>query len=504
MQLLVRYRLEILAFCLIVLFFFVTRLVALLAIPMFTDEAIYLRWAQIAKQDAAWRFISLTDGKQPFFIWLVMVAMRFVQDPLLAGRLVSVGAGLGSLIGLFFLGRELFRNHWVGIISTSLYALYPFALVYDRMALYDGLVGTFAIWSLFLAVLLARRIQLDLSLLLGMVLGGGVLNKSIGFLSIYLLPLSLFLFDWRGGKRRRRFLKWCFFMLVSVVLAYSFYSILRLSPFFHIIKQKDALFVYPLNEWLAHPFEFFWGNLWIGQRDWLLRYMKIPVLVLVVASFFIRREFLREKVLLVLWFAVPFAALALFGKTLYPRFTFFMTLSLIPLAGFSLYWIQKSLKRFHFFFASFLILFSWFRTDYLILTNFERSGIPKADIHQYLTDWPAGGGIKEAVAFFEEEGRKGKLVIGTQGTFGLMPYSLEIYLVKNPNVRIVGFWPIEETVPQELTEASRRMPTYVIFYQPCKECPKVGEAPKSWKVTVVWQYKKMGDEKYLTIYRVNP
>src|SRR6266571_4238197 len=85
-----------------VLYFF-TRFYNILGLPIFTDEAIYVRWAQIAANDASWRFISLTDGKQPMFIWIGMILMKLIHDPLLAGRMVSVIAGFFSMVGLFFL-----------------------------------------------------------------------------------------------------------------------------------------------------------------------------------------------------------------------------------------------------------------------------------------------------------------------------------------------------------------------------------------------------------------
>ncbi len=92
----------------IVLYLF-TRLSSILSLPIFTDEAIYVRWSQIASNDANWRFISLTDGKQPMFVWIAMILLKFIKEPLLAGRLVSVGAGFASLVGIFFLTSEIFN-----------------------------------------------------------------------------------------------------------------------------------------------------------------------------------------------------------------------------------------------------------------------------------------------------------------------------------------------------------------------------------------------------------
>lgn len=482
--------------------FFATRLLSIMELPIFTDEALYVRWAQIAKNDANWRFISLTDGKQPMLIWLVMIMMRFVDDPLLAGRIVSVISGFLSMIGLFFLGRELFKNRWIGLITSALYVFYPFALVYDRMALYDSLVGAFAVWSLCLTVLLARRLRLDVALLLGMTIGGGVLNKTSGFFSLYLLPFSLLLFDWHKKHMVIRVITWVGLALIVLSLTYGYYSILRLSPFFHIIDEKNALFVYPFKEWIKHPFYYFVDN-WSGLWNWFITYMTWPVLLLLVGSFFVYRQFSREKIMLVLWFLLPFAALALFGRTLYPRFIFFMTLPLLPLIALSLYRLRQSIKNTVFFVLCCLLAGSIFlRTDYLILTNFAKAPIPVSDLNQYIDDWPSGGGVAQSVAFFKKEAEKGKIYIATQGTFGLLPHALEIYLVDNPNITLAGFWPIEETMPSEVIEKSKIMPTYFVFYQPCNPCKNIGEAPATWPVKTILQSQKGDKVRYFTLYQV--
>lgn len=500
-----KHKFEIIVLAILVLVYFIFRLLSVLSLPIFTDEAIYIRWAQIAKQDANWRFISLTDGKQPMFIWLTIVTLRFIQDPLLAGRVVSVGAGFFTLIGMFFLGREIFKNNKIGLISSALYVVFPMSLVYDRMALYDGLVGSFAVWSLFLIVQLARKVQLDVALILGMVMGGGVLTKTSGFFSIYLLPLSLILFNLREKQTKKRILKWIFLAIIAVTLAYGFYSILRLSPFFHIIAEKNAIFVYPLKDWLDHPFNFFIGN-WKAFWDWVNRYLTWPLLALALSSFFISKSFIREKIFLFLWFIIPIIALGLFGRTIYPRFIFFMLLSLLPLIAFSLVSIYPRLKRTSLFIIfCFLIFLLPLKTDFFILTDFSQAFIPVSDIRQYHNDWPAGVGIKESVEFFKKEAEKGKIYIATQGTFGLMPFAYEIYLVQNPNITIEGIWPIEDVIPQKIIEKSKQMPTYFVFYQPCSQCPHIGSAPTTWKqLELVQRFKKDYLERYLSLYKVLP
>ena len=500
-----KHRLEIVLLVLITGVFFASRLYNIVSLPIFTDEAIYIRWSQIAKQDANWRFISLTDGKQPMFVWISMIFMHFVKDPLLAGRLVSVFAGFFTMIGLFFLGREIFKSRFIGIASAVLYTIYPFALVYDRMALYDSLVGTFAVWGLYFIILLARRVRLDVALILGMVLGGGVLTKTTGFLSIYLLPFSLLLFDWQKTQRAKRLLKLFGLGIAAVVLTYGFYSILRLSPFFHIITDKNALFVYPLKEWLEHPYRFLYGNL-RGEWDWLWRYLTFSGILLLALSLFPDRKFQKEKIFLFLWFLTPFILLALFGRVLYPRFIFFMTLPLLALISFSLLRLKELLKN-KILLVGCILFFSIvpLYSDYLIIADFSHASIPVSDLRQYNNDWPAGGGVRESIQFFKEQAKKGKIYIGTQGTFGLLPYALEIYLLGDPNITIEGLWPIEATIPQKVKEKSQKMPTYFIFYQPCNYCKFVGTAPVTWNsLNIIYQYKKAYGVRYYSLYQVLP
>src|SRR5256885_6821608 len=232
--------------------FFITRLLHLLSLPIFTDEAIYVRWAQIAKNDASWRFISLTDGKQPMFVWAAIISMKFIHDPLLAGRIVSVVAGLLSTIGMYFLGNEIFKNRKIGILASMVYVLFPFALVYDRLAIYDSLVAMFIIWSLYFEILLIRNIRLDIAMILGMVIGGGMLTKTSADFALAFLPVSLLLFNFKDKKRKEKLIKWAIFAVVTIIIANGMYAILRLSPFYYIIGQKNLTFIYSTQEWILN------------------------------------------------------------------------------------------------------------------------------------------------------------------------------------------------------------------------------------------------------------
>lgn len=499
LSLLTKYRTQILIWGSFILLYFATRLYKIMSLPIFTDEAIYTRWSQIARFDPNWRFISLTDGKQPLFVWFDMVIMRFTSDPLLAGRLVSAFAGLGTMIGLYFLGRVLFTKR-VGIIASLLYILYPFALVYDRMALYESLVAMFSIWSLVFIIYLVKYKRLDIALILGMILGGGVLTKTSGFLSIYLMPFSLILFNFKEKKWKENLVKWGGLAAISVIFAYAYYSILRLSPFLHIVSEKNAIFVYTFSQWLSHPFNFFQGNI-LGLWDWTMTYLTWPILFLIGFSFIDRKD-LRKKLLLFTWFVLPFLALALFGRILYPRFILFMTMPLLVLAALSLDKFLIKIKGTVFKVLIFLVFTSFFiGTDYYILNNFARAPIPYSDLEQYINGWPSGGGIREIIKILENEAKNEKIYVASLGTFGSLPtYNVEIYLGDNKNIDKEGIYPVPSEIPENLLKRAKAMPTFLFFSNQDEFESQI----KTWPLKLLVEYKKgIGDSKS-RLYRVTP
>jgi 4-amino-4-deoxy-L-arabinose transferase-like glycosyltransferase len=488
----------------ILILYFILRLTNILTLPIFTDEAIYVRWSQIAANDASWRFISLTDGKQPMFVWVAMILIKLIKDPLLAGRVVSVAAGFVSTIGMFFLANELFRNKKIGLLASLIYVLYPFSLVYDRLALYDSTVAMFIIWSLYFEILLVRHLRLDLAMILGMVVGGGMLTKTSADFAFILLPFSLLLFNFKDKQWKNNLWRWILYALVSVIIANIIYTILRLSPFYHIIGEKNYTFIYTVQEVLKNPFSNFINN-FINQFGWLITYATIPFFVLVVAAFILRKKYFLELLLLGCWFIVPFTALALFGKVIYPRFTLFMTMPLLALAAFGLYGIVTMIKTKWVQIVLFVIFLTSFTVnDFLIVTNFPKAMIPQSDREQLITGWPSGIGVNETMQFINQQSQNHKIYIATAGTFGLMPYALEIYTQHNPNVTIKGFWPVKDQAPEDLLQAAKSMPTYVVFYQDCPPCELTGLAPKAWPLKQVMQFKREDGNSYYTLYQVLP
>lgn len=482
----------------LIIIFFITRFINLTIIPIFTDEAIYLRWAQIALSDPRWRFISLIDGKQPLLIWLFLPALKLINDPLVAGRVVSVIAGFLGFLGIAVFSRVLTQSMKGAVIGALLYLVIPFFLMYDRLALYDALLTTISIWTLFLSYLYAKKQQLDLALLLGTAIGAGLLTKSSANFFLYLLPVSLILVDWKKNRRQKLF-KWLGLSFVVIIQSQIYNNILRLSEFRHVVAQKNLTFIYSFSDFFSNPFLSVGGNL-KGLTSWLVGYLTLPLTIVIIISiiWYLRKNF-REAIFFLSYFLVPFMALAFFGRIIYPRFIIFMVPPLmIMMTVFILHLWSESKNRHLFLLVSLLVLLPALNFNFKTLTDPIHAPMPLADRQQLINDWPAGYGIREIVLFFREEAKNKSIIVGTEGTFGLFPMALELYLGKDPNITFKPYWPLNE-FPDELIRFASEKPTFLVFKER-QQVPK----EQNWPINLINEYQRGDGPTYLKLYRVIP
>lgn len=486
---------EIILIILIATGTFITRIINLLNIPIFTDEAIYIRWAQIGLSDPSHRYIALTDGKQPLLTWLMYPWLKVFSDPLMAGRFVSVLSGVTAVIGLYFVARNLFGRK-TALISSVLYIFSPFFLLYDRLALMDSLLTAIGIWSLYLEILLIKYLRLDTALILGIVIGLGLLTKTSAFFYLYLIPFGLIIFDFKIKSKWRRIGKYFGLSAVSFIIAQIIYNSLRLSPWFYIIRLKNYSFIYTIGEFLQDPFAVFLPNI-NGLSGFLVTYLTLPltsVLILTIILAIVKKE--RKLIYLFFWFIFPFLALSAFGKVLFPRFLLFMVPPLLIMIAWTFgKFTYYALKNAKIIILIIPLLFAYpIYQSSLLLFSPVYASIPPTDRNQLFDDWPSGWGVKEVIDYLTQKSKYEKIVVGTEGTFGLNPAVLEIYLGLNKNIEIYGYWPVNE-VPRDLVEKAMEYPTYLMF----KEKQNI---PSNWPLTLIAKYRRGLGNTYLYFYQV--
>lgn len=485
--------------------FLFSRLYNLKIIPIFTDEAIYAYWAQIALHDPVNRFISLEDGKQPLFIWIWAIYHNFISDPLIAGRLVSVTSGFFSLIGIYFLSKEIFSKldkqikEKIAITAGFLYVILPFTLLYDRIALFDSMLAMFGIYASLFSIQLTKKINLEKAFLAGFSFGGALITKSSGLFFLLLLPTSLIFYNFQQNKNLKTFIKWFALAATSIIIGQLIYNSLRLSPLFYIIGLKNISFIRSTQEVIQNPFLYAESN-FISIIGWIGSYSSWPLFTTYILGTIIGL-FKHKKEILYLSFFIftPFLTEVIFNKVLYARFTlFYYPYIIIIISYFIATQLLTSIKFKSKIIILAIILIIPLITSIQLLISPTKAKIPQNDSNQLLNSWPAGYGVEEIITKLKTESKTEKIYVGTEGTFGLFPFALKVYFYNNPNITIDGYWPVDSAnLPTQVTEAATREKTYFIF----NESQKVIDNPK---LKLIARYQKGVGNSYMRLYKVNP
>jgi len=474
-------RKDILGAVCVVALFFATRLYNILLLPIFTDEGIYIHWAKIAWHDAAWRFISLTDGRQPLQTWGTIPFLKlFPNDPLLGGRLFSVATGLFALCGVFTLLYYLFgkKTAWIGVL---LYIFSPYFLFYDRMALMDSGVNAFFIWIVFFSILLAKTLRLDVALLFGMVAGFGLLAKSSVQMFFGVSFITAFLFVPYEKKPLQRFVNYCLLFGVSFVLSQLIYRVQMLSPYMHYINGKNSTFVMTFGEWFHDPFAVVFSNLKLvpyyvfSESGWIV----VPF-ALVALYFLVKKDF-RLFAFFGLWILVPYLGISFMTRVLFPRYIIFFGTLLVILTSYLLGKIKNeklSIVLLSFVIGIFLVF------QYPMWANWQNIIFPPVDRGQYIIGSPVGLGIKEIIAFAREKSKEKPVIILAEGNFGLTGDLLETYILPtDTNISIKGLWPLTK---EAMTPYQNDIGKNYIYVVTAHEL----SYPKSWPMKLLKTFYK--------------
>lgn len=430
---------------------FVIRLTNLNSIPVFADEAIYVRWAQVMKAESTLRFLPLSDGKQPLFMWITIPFLKIISDPLMAARLVSVLSGAGTIFGVFALSYLFFNSKKVSLISALIYSLIPFSFFFDRMALVDSLLGFFIVWSAFFALLTLKTLRLDMAMITGFFLGGALLTKSPAIFALILIPSFLILGSIESFKLRK-IIKPVVLLLVSYVIGIAIQNILRLGPNFELIASRNQDYVYPIAHFFTNPTDPLIPHL----RDtfkWFFFLLPIPVLLLLPFVYF--KNNLKKLLTIFLFFALPIFAESALAKVYTARYILFtIPFLIIFLSSAFLTTSQKITKILYVILV--LIIVSSIIQNFLLITNPQKAFLPEGERSGYLEDWTAGYGISEVGGYIRNEHLSNpsqKIIVGTEGYFGTLPDGLQIYLNDLREVVVVGVGLGINRVPDALKES---------------------------------------------------
>ena len=435
--------------------------------PIFADEAIYVRWAQVMKAEPTLRFLPLSDGKQPLYMWILMFLLKPSFDPLITGRMLSVSMGILSNFGVFVLSYILFKSKKISLIASLLYAVSPFMIFFESMALVDATLTAMGIWFFIFLLLAIRYFRFDLSMVSGFFLGGALLTKSPAVYFSILTPITIFIESVgrickqtpvRCAKYFSRVLyylfKYCILILPAILIAYGMYNILRLGPNFHLISQRNSDYIFPISQIWTNPKDPFIFHI-KEIIDWLWKLgpgvIIFTILLGIIAGL---KNYRRQTIILLAWIALPLFANSMYAKVFTARYILFVMPYIYIISSLFILFKTKIQKLSYLMLALFIV--SSIMVNYLLIYEIEKAPLPKSERTGYLEEWTAGYGIKEVsecLKIYQKNNPDDKLVIGTEGYFGTLPDGLQIYLNNNPEITVIGVGLSIKELPNQLKES---------------------------------------------------
>jgi hypothetical protein len=276
------------------------------------------------------------------------------------------------------------------------------------------------------------------------------------------------------------------------VIAFSLYNIQRLSPFMHYITEKNKTFVLTFSEWLKNPFIVFPSNLKIIPYYLAYESGFLIVIFSIIGLYFLFKKNWQLSSYFLIWFFIPFLAIAFFSKVIFPRYLIYLNVILIILTTYFFVNI-KNKKITNIFLIVFLLNFVIF--DYPILFKPEKMLLPEIDKGQYITGITAGYGVREIIEYARKLSKEKPVVILAEGDFGVIGDQLQTFLLPNDKIYIKGYWPLDETQLLENKKLIKENYVLVVFSHK-------NQFPSHWPIKLLKKFPKPENKSAIYLFQL--
>jgi len=421
-------------FFLLMLYLF-TRLFNLTLLPIFNDESIYLRWGCMEIQGNP--YLSLYDGKQPLLMWLYGYAQLFINDPLIAGRIISVGTGFLTLIGIYELGLYFFSKR-VALLSALFYIVGNIFVFYDRQALMESSLCTIGVFSCYFFLRLLKKPNIIFAILLGICLGVGLFIK----LTAGIFILTIIILGFFSGMQKKAIYR--LLLLVSANVGALILRPLLGQPDVSNIIAYNNRYAYSFFDFIHNPFVIIFQNT-LATISILFAYLTPTVFVVTFLGIWnVLQSKNRYRRLLVLWFLTTMVIFILFTRNPSDRYIVAFLPVTVIFCGYAMDIASKRVKKS--FLGNLLIVITLISpgifTGYLLLSPVSYFTVlsflsPYTNMG-YVRSWPSGYGIPQTMLFLLSEAKNQQVTVYTGVDTGNPEDALYVYLgdraVKNMSI----------------------------------------------------------------------
>lgn len=497
-----------------VILFLFTRLFNLTILPIFTDEAVYIRWAKMINEDVhnIWSPIEI-DNKKPLLMWLIAVALNVFQGPLWAARFVSVTAGFFSLIAVYLIGNRL-HSYIVGCLFAFFYIFSPYHLFYDRMAHQAALLNCLFLWLIWLTfklMLNEEKVKNKYYLMLGLLIGLSLLTKATAVLFVFTpLMLKLIIFRKNSSVPWKLLLPSYIFGLMIAGFPYGILFITSSSfsvknfliPSTHSMGQASiAEMLYKMPEKIYQSIG--------GPFDYFFTYLTYPVLLLAFLFFIFQIKCFSKKHLIILfYFLISFLLLTATAGRGFSRYFLFCATPIIIWAAFALHdltgFLRERLPQKSFYLTMAIILSILLSHplsfNYKLLTQPSEAPLVSRDYEQYISNKFSGYGIPEAIDFFKKVSKNKKIIIFTTSNWGNPADSMYVYLSDYPNIAVRrAFWVFEKKLLSDESQINKLSDVYFICRSPVY--PRSLFLMRNKNFQFIKSFKKPNSTVFFDIYK---
>lgn len=446
-------------------------------LPIFADEAIYIRWAQLIIDDPGqYAFFALNDGKTPLYIWLLTPSQFLFSDRLLAARAVSVLLGLIQLLVGKAIIKRLHGGFFTQLLGMVFLTVLPFWYIHQRMALMDG----------FLALMISMAV-------LGVLQSTAALNKnkncmpwkklffsgiSLGLALLVKIPAILafsavaVLFVVQVWPVQNKLRQTLIGMGTIFGTAGLMFALLALHPAFPQLFSRGSDFLYPVSEVLSGAYLHTIRNI-PAYLTYFMQYLSPALCLVLILGLFTKPR--QKQVHLFFWMGLLFALpIMVLGKVVYPRYLLPAALFMTFAGTFAFDGLLMSLQKraghqksnLQLVGLAGMLFVGLLLANTLIhglgfiarhLTDLSQTPYVSADYEQYLSKWSSGHGITETIALLRKETATQRIAVATEGYFGTLPDALLVYLHRTPvdNLYVGGIGQPVKDLPEAFMDRAK-------------------------------------------------
>lgn len=410
----------------------------ILGLPLYLDEGLYVFWASLFTKDPSFAYLSLQDGKTPFYIWLISFLSRFFTDPLLTGRLISV---LGAAVTAFCWVLIVFKITGVkktAVLYAALFLITPYSVLIGRMAFVDSLLTAFASLSLLMlfmafACIKANELKIIPAVicvtLSGLFLALAYMTKTSAkiFLFAELFMLLFWGYQLFKDKKIAHIILLIFFTALSLIVYKELTGYMQIGAhrFWGMIESKESQLTFSVPEILKRVFvdkniSIYLTNAPIAASYLLIYLSSFLVFTAIGIIQVIKKQ--RQLFWLLGYLVFLSAGVFLSGKVVASRYYYILVPPLLAFSAIGLLYLWQG--RFKKILASVLIAIPFLQSGLMILNPAAAFYAPD-DKSYFLSGDLSATGLYQSIKLLQLNSEKS--AVGISGVWGVAEGSQAVF-----------------------------------------------------------------------------